>query len=76
MVFIMTYLVFISLIEHKENRFMLPIVPFTFIICGQAIKMAYYRYGKIIIAIIACFWFHESYNYLFVSEGSYDYLAA
>ena len=41
------YILFFSLIGHKENRFLLPILPFLFLLTGFSLKDFAVNYPKI-----------------------------
>jgi len=49
------YIFFFSLIGHKENRFLLPILPFLFLMTGYSIPLLVKKYGKCVRIV---FWIY------------------
>ena len=53
-VLVITFLISFSLIPHKEDRFILPVIPFLILILGNFIyHMMLLRYGKVVIALFS-----------------------
>ena len=65
------YIGFFSLIGHKENRFLLPILPFLFLLSGYSVIDLCEKYPKIVRAILWLTILVEA--FMFTSRQMFDH---
>lgn len=78
--YISFYVLVFSVLKHKEIRFMLPILPFIYLLGGRFLKVMYKKSAKIVVIYLYIFVIVEMFvliivnRYHFIGYEIHDYL--